>query len=335
MFIRTIRFLKQPGPISFIVAITVISSSALANHGPGTSGGGSSTTSGETLKRGMFDISIREDYTEFEHISREEAEARAAHSGGFDALERSFLTTLGLAYGITNDFQLGAQIGYYSGDNFVDAHAHDGHGGGHGHEAEIESGVGNPHGLTDLWLTGKYRLLKGAPGNLSLLGGVKFPTGRDDFRLSNGEKLEPSSQPGSGAYDFQAGLAYSRFLTSHITLDTSGAYTFRTEHDDFQVGDRIDLGLAVAYRITESIREFPNISVFGEMLGVILMKDEESGEENPNSGGATMYLSPGVRVRWTENISLSVAPAFPVIQELNGDQVRTRFKLGVVLSISF
>jgi hypothetical protein len=147
----------------------------------------------------------------------------------------------------------------------------------------------------DLWLTGKYRLLKGAPGNLSLLGGAKFPVGRDDFELDNGEELEPSSQPGSGAFDFQAGLAYSRFLTSHITLDASGSYTFRTEHDGFEVGDRVDLGLALAYRLTDSVKDFPNVSVFGEVLGVILQKDRSDDEgHNPNSGGATMYLSPDV-----------------------------------------
>src|SRR4051794_24759896 len=56
-----------------IVAL-LVALPALANHGPGTSGGGSSTISGETLKAGHFDLSFRTDYTEFEHISRAEAE---------------------------------------------------------------------------------------------------------------------------------------------------------------------------------------------------------------------------------------------------------------------
>src|SRR5205814_7785624 len=85
-----------------------------ANHGPGTSGGGSSTSSGETLKEGAFDFSVREDYTEFESISRQEAEARGLRDGDFDALSRSFVTSFNLTYGVTNDFQLGGQIGYYA-----------------------------------------------------------------------------------------------------------------------------------------------------------------------------------------------------------------------------
>jgi outer membrane putative beta-barrel porin/alpha-amylase len=313
--------------IRIILFLLLFAAPASANHGPGTSGGGSSTGSGETLKLGQLELSFREDYTEFEHISRGEAEARAARDGEFDALERAFVTGFSLAYGVTDDFQVGAQIGYYFGDHFIGAES-DGRGG-------AESGVGDPYGLTDLWLNAKYRFLKGAPGNLAAMAGFKFPTGRDDFRLSNGAPLEPSSQPGTGSYDFLVGAAYSRFLTSHMTVDVSAAHTFRTEHDDFRVGDRTDLGLALAYRLTDSIKDFPNFSVFGEALGVILQKDLEGDEHNPNSGGGTMYLSPGVRVRFNPSISLTVAPAFPVIQELNGDQILTRFKLALTLSVSF
>ena len=68
--------------------LLLLASSAYANHGPGTSGGGSSTISGEVLKPGKFSLDLRMDYTEFEHVSRAEAERRALESGGFDAAER-------------------------------------------------------------------------------------------------------------------------------------------------------------------------------------------------------------------------------------------------------
>jgi hypothetical protein len=51
------------------------------------------------------------------------------------------------------------------------------------------------------------------------------------------------------------GLAYSRFLTSRVTIDASMLYMFRTENDDFKVGDRFDVGAALAYRLTESINK--------------------------------------------------------------------------------
>jgi hypothetical protein len=97
----------------------------LANHGPGTSGGASATVSGETLRQGHFDLSLREDYTQFQDISRSGAERRALNSGEFDALKRSWLTSASIAYGITDDFQIGLTIGYYAGENFIDAESED------------------------------------------------------------------------------------------------------------------------------------------------------------------------------------------------------------------
>lgn len=307
-------------------AVALVPAAARGNHGPGTSGGGSSTISGETLRQGRFDLSLRTDYTQFEDVSRAGAEARAIRAGNFDALDYSVLTTASLSFGITDDLQASATIGYYAANNFIDAEVEDG---------EAESATTDPDGLTDLYLALKYRVLRGQPGNLAIIGGVKLPTGKDDVRLDNGEILEPSSQPGSGAFDYQFGLAYSRFLTPRVTVDASALYTLRTEHDDFKVGDRFDAGVAVNYRLTESIQSFPQVSVFGEALYVHLAKDEESGERETNSGGDAVYLSPGLRVRFNEAISLTVAPAFPVVQELNGEQIEVRWKAAVTLSVAF
>jgi hypothetical protein len=299
----------------------------LANHGPGTSGGGSATISGETLPQGKWDLELREDYTNFQNIDVAHAERLAAMHGGFDAIQESYITSFGVSYGIIDDLQLGLNIGYYKGNGFIDAEAAEGGG--------AESSTADPEGLTDLTIQLKYRLLKGKPGNLSLIGGVIAPTGRDDVLLVSGESLEPSSQPGTGAWAYQFGLAYSRFLTSHVTLDASAIYTLRTEHDDFEVGDRLDLGVAVAYRLTESIKQFPNYSIFGEVNAVWLGKDKDAGEINPNSGGWTVYLTPGARVRFNENVAFTIAPSIPIVTELNGKQVEAQFKLAATLSFSF
>src|SRR5436189_2361379 len=71
-----------------------------ADHGPGTSGGGASTQSGETLKPGKFSVELREDYTEFEDLSVAAIEAKTTRAGSFDLLDRSFLSTVSISYGI-------------------------------------------------------------------------------------------------------------------------------------------------------------------------------------------------------------------------------------------
>jgi hypothetical protein len=309
-----------------LTTLTTLTPLAIANHGPGTSGGGTSTVSGETLRQGGFDLSLRTDYTKFENVSRAEAEQEAIAHGEFDAIDHSWIESFSVAYGITDDFQISAMIGYYAGSDFVDAEE-DGGGG-------AESATADPRGLTDTWLQGKWRVMRGANGHLSLVGGVKLPTGKDDETLSNGEELEPSSQPGSGAFDYQLGAAYSRYLTSRMTLDASAVYTLRTEHDDFQVGDRFDVGVAAAWRLTEDVRAFPNWSVSGELLGTWLDEDEDDGVANENSGGEIVYFATGLRARFNPHVALTVAPALPVYQETNGAQVDTDAKLSLALSVS-
>jgi hypothetical protein len=279
------------------------------------------------LKANAWDLSLRVDATEFEDLSRDDAAQRAQTSGDFDALRRSFLTTLSLAYGVTEDFQVGATLGYYRGTDFFSAEQ-DALG-------NVEVSDADPHGLTDLWLQGKYRFVHNELGSIAVIAGVKLPTGNDDQRLSNGEKLEPSSQPGTGAFDGQAGLAWSRFLTPNVTIDASSIYTLRGEHAGFTVGDRFDAGVALAYRLTDSITAFPNWSIFGEANVVWIGKDDDHGTTNPNSGGTTLYLTPGFRVRFDPHAALTLAPSFPVFQGLNGEQIETRFKVAATLSFGF
>ena len=319
------HFIARRG-VSTMILIGLCAASTYANHGPGTSGGGLFTIPGETLKASAWDMSFRLDYTSFDGVSAAQAEARAAASGGFDSIDSSTLTNFALSYGVTDDLQVSAAVGWYWGNNFIDAEDT-----GKG----IESATADPSGLTDLWITAKYRVMKGENGHLSILAGLKLPTGADDQTLSNGELLEPSSQPGSGSYDFLGGFGYSRYLTAHLTLDASVSYTLRTEANDFKVGNRFDAGAALAWRITDAIDTFPNISLFGEVAFTSIMKDEAAGIENPNSGGSTLYLAPGVRARLTNTTALTLSPQFPVWQNLCGAQVDTNFKLTAMLSISF
>src|SRR5689334_16661537 len=92
--------------IVFLMGALSVVLSVRADHGPGTSGGGASTQSGETMKPGKFSFEVREDYTEFQDISAASAEAKAAKAGSFDLLDRSFLSTFSVSYGIVENLQV-------------------------------------------------------------------------------------------------------------------------------------------------------------------------------------------------------------------------------------
>src|SRR5260370_340438 len=130
--------------IALSLIVTLLAPAVRANHGPGASGGGSATISGETLLQGHFELSLREDYSQFEHFSKSAAENLARAGGDFVALPRGFIPTADFAYGVTDDFQIGGSIGYFIGHEFRGADLQD--------DGSVETSTTNPDGLTDLVL---------------------------------------------------------------------------------------------------------------------------------------------------------------------------------------
>ena len=340
--------MKSPFFSLLITTLSCAAGSALADHGPGTSGGGTSTQSAETLKPGQFSIETRVEATEFEHRSASEIARTAAGTGHFELLDRTVLSALTLSYGVVENLQLSLSIGFYDAENAREAVVpghHDaapveeGADGSHGHAAgqtaEIESRGFDPDGLTDLVLAAKYRVHRGPAGQVALLAGLKLPTGRDDVEDSTGASIDPAAAAGSGSWDFIGGLAYSTFITGQLTVDASVLYTLRSEHDDFKVGDRFDAGVAVAYRLTRDIERFPQFSVFVETNVRHLHPSEVGGEEHQSSGGTALFISPGARIRFSPHAAFSIAPHIPVMQDLQGEQIETAFKLSATFTLSF
>ena len=301
---------------AFTLAFAMFSLAAplRADHGPGTSGSGFTTLTAETLKPGQFSSSFQFDWTEFKDLGGD--------IEGVDLLDRSFLSTLNVAYGVVDDFQLGLTYGYYSAEG----------------NRELEDGellTFDPDGFTDLWLTGKYRFYQGPAGQLALIGGVKAPTGDSSLTNTEGEQVEPSATAGTGAWDGLAGLAYTVPLSAALTLDASALYTFRGERYDYRLGDRLDLGTSLAWRVCGDAKTFPQVSLVAEATLRHIAKSEEEGEKDGNTGGTVLFLSPGVKVSFTEKIAGSIGIQLPVLQDINGRQVETQFRLITGVSIAF
>ena len=298
---------------SFIISI-IGSHSVFADHGPGTSGSGFTTLTAETLKPGHFSTSFQSDWTEF-----------ASPGGmpeGVDLLDRSFLSTLSLGYGVVENFQLGLTYGYFASEG----------------NREFENGdkvTLDPNGFTDLWLTGKYRFYQGPAGGFALLGGIKAPTGNSSLRNSEGELAEPSATAGTGAWDGQVGLAYTVPLTAKLTLDASAIYTLRGEAHDYRLGNRLDLGSSLAWRLFGDAVTFPQTSLVMEATLRDVAKSEAGGQQDSGTGGTVLFLSPGVKISFTQQLGASLGVQIPVIQNLGGNSLETDFRLISGISYSF
>lgn len=308
-----------------IVPLLVSLDSARADHGPGASAAGVATLTAETLSPQAFSIEVREDFTEFDDLDPDDISAKASAAGSIDLLERSFLTTVAAQYGVMDNLQLGLSLPYYAAVRARDAEFDPDTG-----ETEIASF--NPDGIGDLWLTGKYRFYRGPIGQFAFVGGVKFPTGRSDVTNSAGERVDPSFTAGTGSFDGGLALAYSRFLTSHLTLDTSFQYVVRGQNDGFRVGNRIDAGVAAAYRFTSQSDAVPAVIGVFETNVRNLAESEEDGLADENTGGTIFFLSPGVRLALSPHFSITLSVPVPVVQALNGEQLEMTTKVAAAVA---
>ncbi len=337
-----------------------LSAGVLADHGPGTSGSGAFTESAETLKPRQWSASVRTDWTEFDVPSSRQLEGKDR----IDLIERSFLTTMSLGLGITGDFQLSMSFGYYAaeGTRELEHESHEaGHGEPHGHTAEPgeahERGgppeapaeghqaherarkqaftTFDPDGWTDLWIAGKYRLYRGPAGQIALYGGIKAPVGETRVINSAGERVEPAASPGTGAWDEMLGLAYTQALAPSLALDASAQYTLRGKKFDYRLGDRVDAGVSLGWRVLGQAKTYPQVSLVGEASVRSVARSSAPGDHDLSTGGTVFFLSPGARLRFSDHAGLSVAIQLPVVQDLNGDQVETAFRLTGSLNFSF
>ncbi|HEX4124358.1 MAG TPA: transporter [Tepidisphaeraceae bacterium] len=284
---------------------------------PGDSGGATVALSGQTLAAGQTQIVLALSEIDY-HADSDAAVLQAARrAGAFSSVNREISPTLELDYGLTPRLQIGVQGGYFVSQGY--------HEGDLRKDGSVLFGTASFAGPADTWLLAKYAVLDdNRLGFLSPYVGLKFPTGRNHVRLSDGILIKATDQPGTGAYDFKLGLAYSRFLTDRITTDASAEYVIHTEHADAKVGNNWTLAIDAAYRLSESTQSLPRFAIFAQVFATILDKDTLFDAEDPNSGGATLYLGPGLFVQLTDSLSLTVGPAFPVYQQLYGDQVKAQ-----------
>ncbi len=193
-------------------------------------------------------------------------------------------------------------------------------------------------GLGDLTLLGKHRIFthnfKGGTSRFSLIGGLELPTGDDDEADSLGP-LPKSLQPGSGSVDFLAGGAFTYQTLDH-ELDADLRYIFNREANDFEFCDVFKYNLAYQRRVWPSI--LPDKEIYSqwnavlELNGVYEERAESQGNDVANSGGHTLYLSPGIQFV-SKRMVYEFSFQYPIVQELNGLQLEADYLL--VLSFRY
>lgn len=203
-------------------------------------------------------------------------------------------------------------------------------------EFKTSSGTRKIHssGLGDLSLVGVYRFYRRdvprATTQFSLIGGVKAPTGstsqsdRDALLLpgNNRKRLPRPLQPGSGSWDGIVGIATFQNL-DRLSFYGSIQGKINGEDERFRFGNNLHYDFTIDYVTLEG----RNLFFVLEFNGINAGRNEDSGKNVRNSGGHTLFISPGMEYLPLPYLILESSVQIPVVQDLNGRQPEKRVSL--------
>ncbi|MBI3755222.1 MAG: transporter [Deltaproteobacteria bacterium] len=270
-------------------------------------------------------IRVNERYTLLDNVYK--GTGKAANPG---VKEEFWTTEVTGFYGVTEDFMLLGIVPYkktkMNGELIVND---DG-------TLDKDPMTGSRSGLGDIALLGRYSFVKihslDTTTTVAGIAGVKFATGSTNGKTSDGmEYLDSHIQLGTGSTDILLGVSLNhsvrRFSISANLLDViPGKGKFGDTSHKF--GNTLNYDLTAKYRVYPDVfaplgpQIFLALGVNGELRG----KETVDGATDPNSGGNTTYLSPGVQLVFAPHWVFELSYQHAVYHNLNGTQLGEKYK---------
>jgi hypothetical protein len=331
-------------------AAIALSTPALADHtgpsGVGSGGGSLNVISPETLDEGRTAIGLRLTYTRPKQRSDEQLEALAGEEIDAHNSRYTLNAAIGAAYGVTHELTISAELPYVRRDHLREGeHAHVG-----GEAINEVSELGSVAGIGDLSLLAKYRMTHGSSPALAVIGGIKVPTGSTHRRDDARERFETEHQPGSGSWDPIIGAAFGTGagplrLTARALYQVAGKGAQHT-----RLGDRLQGGIALSHRFgaehhhqetddphdeAEHHHDSGELEHHGHQSWdafVDLSAEWEgrqtvAGEVQEDSGGKSIWSSPGARFNSAGGWAAAVALGLPLWQRIRESHPDNDYRL--------
>lgn len=194
-------------------------------------------------------------------------------------------------------------------------------------------------GLGDIMLMARYTAFEqNAPARTFRVApffGVEAPTGDDEAKDDAG-RLPSTVQVGSGSWDAFGGLVLT-YQTLGFQVDGQASYRANGEANGFEAGEVFQADGSLQHRLYPR-RLAGGVPAF--LYGVIEAnfihgrKDRVDGAVDPDSGGTSLFLSPGLQFV-TKKWLVEGGAQFPVLQDLNGAALQTNYGLNLGIRINF
>ena len=185
-------------------------------------------------------------------------------------------------------------------------------------------------GVGDIRLFGKYRFYRDdfprGSKQMALGFGLELPTGATN-KTKDGIKLSPPLQLGSGSVDPFFNLA-AGWITAFHSVEGGMQFKYNSTHDGFRFGPVLRYDVSYSYSI------YPAWPVPNAQLNFLLEFNGEhrepsadgSGKIN-NSGGDTIFISPGIQYILLDNALLEASFQYPVVDQENGKQLSQDYRV--------
>lgn len=208
------------------------------------------------------------------------------------------------------------------------------HGHVHHHRGAVIRDSWSIGGLGDVSLLGRYRFWlaeRPALPTLSLLLGVKLPTGRENLVNAANEEADVPVQPGSGSWDYTLGVGSLQTLSApsfdgrqDMPLFFSGTYRWNGKgKQDYRIGDVFQANAGLLYPVVRPLSA-------QLQLNLRVNRQDDKGltrEEVQKTGGTALFLSPGLELRPMEKLRLYALVQVPVYQWVQSIQLTSAYTI--------
>jgi len=171
--------------------------------------------------------------------------------------------------------------------------------------------------LGDFRLSGSYQTALSRDDIIGFQFGLKLPTGKFNEANELGLRAERSLQPGSGTTDALFGVySHHRLAGATTTLFVQGLWQQPlNERDDYRPGQQVTLDVGLRYALTRNLDAQLQLN--------LLWKDRDRGlnAEPDDSGGHSVFLSPGASYALSDTVQLYGFVQLPLYQYVNGSQL--------------
>jgi len=197
----------------------------------------------------------------------------------------------------------------------------------------------NSSGLGDLNLFGRYTLIqkdmRSRTFRIAAFGGLKVPTGQNSKADAFGGLPVPL-QSGSGSLDGFGGIVVT-YQTLPFQIDGQVSYRHNGTAHNFQSGAEYRADMSLQYRLLPRVLTGETTGFLYGVIETTLINQQENrlfGTGDPNSGGATVFITPGLQYV-TRKWILETAVQLPLVQNLNGDALRSDYIVTTGFRVNF